>query len=173
MNSVAIKALNALRHAVCRFAAFGLAVLFGVFCATNAHAQIGATDQTRPHGQVGMHPPTKPATAPPRVPVSTQVEAPKTTPAGEQFFMIASLDQSKSEILLKRPDEVTLLVNATPKTQYIDENGRPLKLSDIRAGDAVWVIASGGAQPAAIRIRKGQMTVAELHRYYLDYPEIK
>jgi hypothetical protein len=117
---------------------------------------------------MAMHPPTSPP-----VPASTKVETPKTTAAGEQFFMIASLDQSKSEILLKRPDEVTLLLNTTPKTQFFDENGKPLKLSDLRAGDTVWVISSGDAHPTALRLRKGQMTIAELHRYYLDYPEIK
>jgi hypothetical protein len=117
---------------------------------------------------MGLRPPTAP-----RVPVSTKVETPKTTENGEQFFIVASLDQSKSEILFKRPDEVTLLMNATPKTQYADENGKPLKLSDLRAGDTVWVTTTGGAEPTAVRVRKGQMTIAELHRYYLDYPEIK
>lgn len=117
---------------------------------------------------MAMHPPT---TLP--VPASTKVETPKTDSSGEQFYIIASLDQSKSEILLKRPDEVTLLLNATPKTQYFDETGKALKLSDLRAGDTVWVTSTGGAQPTAVRIRKGQMTIAELHRYYLDYAEIK
>ncbi len=117
---------------------------------------------------MGMHPPTT-AT----VPASTKVQTAKTNVKGEQFFIIASLDQSKSEILVKRPDEVTLLLNTTPKTQYFDENGKALKLSDLRAGDTVWATSTGGAQPTAIQIRKGQMTVADLHRYYLDYAEIK
>jgi len=117
-----------------------------------------------------MHPPTT-VTVP--VPASTKVQTAKTNVKGEQFFIIASLDQSKSEILVKRPDEVTLLLNTTPKTQYFDENGKPLKLSDLRAGDTVWATSTGGAQPTAVQIRKGQMTVADLHRYYLDYSEIK
>jgi len=146
--------------------------LLGVSGTMVAHAQTQpqapAPGTMRPHGQMAMHPP-----AAPPVPASTKVETAKTTEKGEQFFIIASLDQSKSEILLKRPDEVTELLNATPKTQYFDDNGKPLKLSDLRAGDTVWVTSSGGASPTAIRIRKGQMTVADLHRYYLDYPEIK
>ncbi len=117
---------------------------------------------------MGVHPP-----ATPPVPVGTKVETPKLNAKGEQFFIVASLDQAKSEILLKRPDEVTLLLNATPKTQYFDENGKPLKLSDLRAGDTVWVTSTAGAHPTAISVRKGEMTVAELHRYYLDYSEIK
>ncbi|MGA8872486.1 MAG: hypothetical protein WB460_15170 [Candidatus Acidiferrales bacterium] len=151
------------------YAGSWLAALMGMSCP--ASAQAPPPGQTmRPHGQTGMHPPTG-ATVP--VPATTKVATPKTNAKGEQFFIIASLDQSKSEILVKRPDEVTLLLNATPKTQYFDENGKPLKLSDLRAGDTVWVTSTGGAQPTAIRIRKGQMTLADLHRYYLDYAEIK
>ena len=169
MNKTCSNAANAQRRATW-LAALVLVALVGMWCPMSARAQAPAPGQPmRPHGQVGMHPPT----ITPQVPASTKVETAKTNAKGEQFFIVASLDQSKSEILLKRPDEVTELLNATPKTQYFDENGKPLKLSDLRAGDTVWVTSSGGAHPTAIRIRKGQMTVAELHRYYLDYPEIK
>lgn len=98
------------------------------------------------------------------------------TGSGEEFFIIASMDQSKSQLLLKRPTEVTMLVKATDKTQYSDENGKPLHLSDLRAGDTVWVVSSKSGSsdgPTAIRVRKGPMTLTELHKYYLDYPEIK
>jgi hypothetical protein len=99
----------------------------------------------------------------------------KPTPAGEQFFIVASIDQPKSQVLLKRPTEVTLLAQVNAKTRILDEDGKPIQLSDLRAGDTVWVtlrpVSSGEA--TAVQIRKGPMTVAELHRYYLDYPEIK
>ena len=97
----------------------------------------------------------------------------KRTPAGEEFYIVASVDQPKSELLLKRPSEVTLLMKVNAKTKYQDESGKAIPLSDFRAGDTVWVVSSGGAEPTAIRIRKGGMTISELHRYYLDYPEIK
>lgn len=171
MNRICRNAARTLRSGCSWFAMLALAALLGMSCVASAQAPASrpAPGQTmRPHGQLAMHPPTTPP-----VPVSTKVETPKTTPSGEQFYIIASLDQSKSEILLKRPDEVTLLLNATPKTQYFDETGKALKLSDLRAGDTVWVTSTGGAQPTAVRIRKGQMTIAELHRYYLDYAEIK
>jgi hypothetical protein len=172
MNKVHRNIASMPRYMGAWLAALALAALLGMSCATSAHAQMAPPGQMRPHGQAGMHPPLHPPITPP-VPVSTKVETPKTNAKGEQFFIIASLDQSKSEILVKRPDEVTLLLNTTPKTQYLDENGKPLKLSDLRAGDTVWVKATGGAHPTAIQIRKGQMTVADLHRYYLDYAEIK
>lgn len=170
MNKICVNFARSLRGAGSLLAALAVVAFAGMAFATSARAQQGAPGQVRPHGQMGMHPPTT-ATAP--APASTQVETPKKNSKGEQFFIVASVDQAKSEILLKRPDEVTLLLNTTPKTQYSDENGKPLKLSDLRAGDTAWVASSGGAQPTAISIRRGQMTVADLHRYYLDYPEIK
>ncbi len=98
----------------------------------------------------------------------------KKTPAGEEFFIVASIDQSKAELLLKRPTEVTMLAKITGKAQCFDENGKPIHSSDLRAGDTVWVVTSGAGEGAtATRIRKGPMTVADLHKYYLDYPVIK
>jgi hypothetical protein len=170
MNKIRMNIASAPPYAPSWLAALALVVLLGISCATSTQGQTPTPPPTRPHGQLGMQPLAR-ARVP--VPVSTKVETPKTTSTGEQFFIVASLDQSKSEILFKRPDEVTLLMNATPKTQYFDENGKPLKLGDLRAGDTVWVTTTGGAQPAAVRVRKGQMTIAELHAYYLDYPEIK
>jgi hypothetical protein len=96
----------------------------------------------------------------------------KKTSAGEKFYIVASLDQSKSQLLLKLPSEVTMLMGVTPTTPIQDENGAPLKLSDLRTGDTVWVTSSG-SDAAAAHIRKGRMTIADLHRYYLDYPAIK
>lgn len=96
------------------------------------------------------------------------------TAAGEEFFIVASIDQSKSQLLLKRPTEVTSLAKVTPKTQYLEEKGMPIKLSDLRAGDTVWAVTTGSDGNLTItRLRKGPMTVAQLHQYYLDYPEIK
>jgi len=97
----------------------------------------------------------------------------KKTSTGEEFFIVASVDQAKSQLLLKQPREVTTLMKVNDKTQYADDTGKPIHLSNFRAGDTVWVLSSNSAEPTAIRIRKGQMTVADLHRYYLDYPEIK
>lgn len=99
--------------------------------------------------------------------------AQKKTSTGEEFFIVASVDQAKSQLLLKRPSEVTTLLKVNNKTQYADDTGKPIHLSNLRAGDTVWVLSSNPADPTAIRIRKGQMTVADLHRYYLDYAEIK
>ena len=124
----------------------------------------GAAGYAHAHGTSPAVPPAASGLAPPG----------RKTPAGETFYIVASLDQSKSQLLLKLPTEVTMLMGVTAATQIQDENGASLKLSDLRAGDTVWVTSSGSAAaPTAVHIRKGQMTSADLHRYYLDYPEIK
>jgi hypothetical protein len=98
----------------------------------------------------------------------------KKTSAGEQFFIVASVDLQKSQLLLKHPTEVTLLAHVDDKTKYLDSTGKPIQLSSLRAGDTVWVTLSNAPSGAtAVRVRKGEMTSAELHRYYLNYPEIK
>ena len=53
----------------------------------------------------------------------------KKTPTGEQFFIVASVDLQKSQLLLKRPTEVTLLVHVDDKTKYLDSAGKPAQLS--------------------------------------------
>lgn len=98
----------------------------------------------------------------------------KKTPAGEQFFIVASVDLQRSQLLLKYPTEVTQLMKVDGSTKFVDDSGQPLKLSDFRAGDTVWVTSrTSGGEVSAIHVRKGQMDDADLHRYYLDYAEIK
>jgi hypothetical protein len=91
---------------------------------------------------------------------------------GESFYIIASVDRAKSQILLKLPTEVTILVKVDAKTQYVDETGKSITLNDLQTGATVWVTAPAGQEPTAAKIRKGPMTVADLHRIYLDYPVI-
>ena len=98
----------------------------------------------------------------------------RATAAGERFYIVASVDLQKSQILLKYPTEVTVLMKVDDSTKLANDSGKALQLSDFRAGDTVWVNSSNGKDGVtAIRIRKGEMTVADLHRYYLDYGEIK
>jgi hypothetical protein len=92
---------------------------------------------------------------------------------GESFFIVASVDRARSQILLKRPTEVTIMMKVDGKTQYVDENGKPIQLADLQTGATVWVIAPAGQEPTASHIRKGPMTVEALHQIYLDYPAIK
>ncbi len=88
---------------------------------------------------------------------------------GEEFFIVSSVDIKKKQIVLKRPTEVTELVLVNEMTVSQDEQGKPVPVKDLRAGDTVYVttapLAGGGR--VALRIRKGPMTPEELHRRYL------
>jgi hypothetical protein len=133
-------------------------------------------DGSAPVGE-HRHGPPGAAGAPPSGSGSSGTAAAKTVTghvSGEQFYIVSSVDPAKQELLLKEPKEVTLLMKLSDATQYADDTGKAIKLSDLRAGDTVWVTSTGSSgEPTAVRIRIGQMTLADLHRYYLDYPEIK
>ncbi len=95
---------------------------------------------------------------------------------GEDFYIISSVDLPKSQILLKRPTEVTVLIQVNKQTRIADQSGKSIPLSGLRAGSTVWIHsapAEGSAVPLAVSIREGPMTVGELHRLYLDYPVIQ
>jgi hypothetical protein len=151
-----------------------LVLLAGVVISSGADAQ---TTNHPMHPRPGMAPPvaTAPSTSRAFVPASAYSSVPvKKTAAGEQFFIVASLDLQKSQLLLKYPTEVTLLVKTTNQTKFVDDSGKSMKLSDLRTGDTVWLTSTGTADSTtALNVRKGEMTVANLHHYYLDYSEIK
>jgi hypothetical protein len=180
MNSGALQIL--------RRAALSLVLLLQATVLTTGVLALGqrpsAGEPPSREGKPGAMPPkethvqgTAPAGMPPAVihplPLTPSVPI-KKTPAGEQFFIVASVDLQKSQLLLKYPTEVTLLMRVDGSTKFADESGKPLKLSDFRAGDTVWVTsANEKGDVAALRVRKGGMGVADLHRYYLNYAEIK
>jgi hypothetical protein len=87
-------------------------------------------------------------------------------PPADQFFIISSVDPAKHELLVKEPTEVTQLMRVDDETKYFDRQGNPATLSDLRAGDTVFVTSSPKTGVAR-EIRKGPMTVNELQRRYL------
>jgi hypothetical protein len=91
--------------------------------------------------------------------------------ADEQFFIVSSVDLQKDQIVLKRPTEVTQLVQVGDKTVIRDEEGKTIPLKTLRAGDTVYVAFAAGAESprVAARIRKAPMTVEELHRRYVPF----
>jgi hypothetical protein len=98
-------------------------------------------------------------------------KAPAPPAANEQFFIVSSVDLRKDQIVLKRPTEVTQLVEVNDKTVIRDEEGKTIQLKNLRAGDTVYVaLAAGAEQPLlAASIRKAPMTVEELHRRYVPF----
>jgi hypothetical protein len=95
--------------------------------------------------------------------------APRAGSSDEQFFIISSVDLKRNQLVLKRPTEVTVLMDVNDKTVVLDEKGKPLHLKDLRAGDTVFVTSrkDDDDTPLATRIRKGYMTPEEVHRRYL------
>jgi hypothetical protein len=87
----------------------------------------------------------------------------------EEFFIVSSLDTAHGRIVLKRPTEVTLLMRVSEQTAYRDEQGRPLRLADLRTGDTAYITyrQSPAGEPTARLVRRGPMTVQELQRRYL------
>jgi hypothetical protein len=96
------------------------------------------------------------------------VAAPAPVPGErEEFFMISSIDAARGRIVLKRPTEVTLLMQVSGQTVYRDEQGKPLRLADLRTGDTAYIAyRQNAAPPTALRLRLGAMTVQELQRRY-------
>jgi hypothetical protein len=97
------------------------------------------------------------------------VAAPAAQGDREEFFIVSSLDAARGRIVLKRPTEVTLLMQVTAQTAYRDEQGKPLRLADLRTGDTAYITyrQSPGGAPTALLVRLGPMTIQELQRRYL------
>src|ERR1019366_750445 len=83
------------------------------------------------------------------------------TSGRDEFFVISSIDKAHNAMILLRPTQITATIYVTPKTQFADENGKPLKLSDFRTGDTIFVTYA--LQPdktlAAVSVHKGMMTM--------------
>jgi len=92
---------------------------------------------------------------------------------GDEFFIISSVDLKKQQLVLKRPTEVTELMQVDDKTQILNEAGKPLTLKNLRAGDTVFIASrlTPNGERIATRIRQGPMTLEEVHRRYLGYGE--
>lgn len=102
-------------------------------------------------------------------PLAAAQKQPARAPSTEEFFIISSVDLKKNQLVLKRPTEVTVLMDVTDKTVCVDEKGKAVHLKELRAGDTVFVTFQrkpDGALEAG-RIRMGYMTLEEVHRRYL------
>ena len=94
-------------------------------------------------------------------------------PAGDEFFIVSSVDSDKGTVVVKRPTETTLTIRVTDRTRCVGLKGEAIRFTDLRAGDTVFIASTptptpGGLQ-AASSIRRGPMTVEELHRRYLRF----
>jgi hypothetical protein len=93
------------------------------------------------------------------------------SPPRDEFFIISSVDVVRARLVLKRPTEVTVLMQVPASTVIADDHGAVLHLANLRAGDTIYAVASAGPGGGlvATSIRRGAMTVAELHRRMLRF----
>ncbi|HYM59899.1 MAG TPA: hypothetical protein VEZ11_03285 [Thermoanaerobaculia bacterium] len=89
----------------------------------------------------------------------------------DEFFIISSVDAAHGRLVVKRPTDGTVVLIVTDKTAIRDERGEPLRMASLRSGDTIYAVAV--AKPAgeitASSIRRGPMTVEQLHRRYLRF----
>jgi hypothetical protein len=97
--------------------------------------------------------------------VRAQVQA---KAGNDEFFVISSVDKSHNALVLLRPTEITTTVSVNDKTKYVDENGKAIKVTDLRTGDTIFVTyATQNNALTATNVRKGMMTTAEMRKRYL------
>jgi hypothetical protein len=97
--------------------------------------------------------------------VRAQVQA---KAGNDEFFIISSVDKTHNALVLLRPTEITSTIGVNDKTKYVDENGKPLKLTDFRTGDTIFVTYSTQSNSlVAQSVHKGMMTTAEMRKRYL------
>jgi hypothetical protein len=97
--------------------------------------------------------------------VRAQVQA---KAGNDEFFVISSIDKTHNALVLLRPTQITATVGVSDKTKYVDEKGKPIKLTDLRTGDTIFVTYSTQNDTlVAQSVRKGMMTTAEMRKRYL------
>lgn len=90
--------------------------------------------------------------------------------SADEFYLVSSVDRAHNTLVLMHPWQVTQTVTVTDKTQYVDDQGKPMKLTDLRAGDTIFATAHTDKGNVTVdKIRKGVMTVSELRKRYLPY----
>ncbi|HKW90004.1 MAG TPA: hypothetical protein VJN21_14730 [Candidatus Acidoferrales bacterium] len=106
-------------------------------------------------------------------PLPAQMRKTPSESRGEQFYVISSVDMQKHQIVFMRPTQLTVVATTNDQTTYVGEQSQQkLALKDLRAGQTVWatIRKDKSGDLTVARVREGAMTVAELHRLYLDYP---
>jgi len=97
--------------------------------------------------------------------VRAQVQAKS---GNDEFFVISSVDKTHSGLILLLPTEITATISVNDKTKFVDENGKSIKVSDLRTGDTIFVTyATQNNALVATSVRKGMMTTAEMRKRYL------
>ena len=100
-----------------------------------------------------------------------RASAQSTGKASDEFFVISSIDRTKHLLVLLQATEISETMSIADKTQYFDQKGKALKLTDLRSGDTVYISyhKQQDGTLLADKVTEGVMTVSELRRRYVPY----
>ncbi len=100
---------------------------------------------------------------------SSAAPAKLTGPSTDEFFVISSIDRTHHALVLLRATQITATLDVEDKTQFVGEDNKPLKLTDFRTGDTIFVVYGKRSDGSLVaqHVRKGMMTMAELRKRYL------
>jgi hypothetical protein len=100
---------------------------------------------------------------------SSTAPAKLTGPSTDEFFVISSIDRTHHALVLLRATQITATLDVEDKTQFVGEDNKPLKLTDFRTGDTIFVVYGKRSDGSLVaqHVRKGMMTMAELRKRYL------
>jgi len=153
---------------------WSLVLLLATACVGVAAAQSAPPAQSHAHAQSQAAPPPAPTVPADQAAARAKAEAaaPKLKAPADagDFYIVSSISTAQKQIVLKLPTEVTLLVQTNAQSQFLDEQGKPLTLKDLRAGDTVYVVVQKGTTgtPIVQKLQRGGMTVDELHKKYMS-----
>jgi hypothetical protein len=141
-----------------------------VFGSAAVSAQSATATPPKSATKSAAKPAAKPAAATTAAPSGSSAASKPTSTTSDEFFVVSSVEKVNNQynLVLLRVTETTATMLVTDKTQIVDETGKPLKVTDLRAGDTLFVSYSSGAGGAltATHVRKGIMTLAELRSRY-------
>ncbi len=86
-----------------------------------------------------------------------------------EFFIVSEVRLKRHQLVLELPTQITKVMFLNDKTVFENKQGRRLPLTDMRAGDTVYVTyAQESGNAVALTIRQGPMTVAILRQRYFN-----
>lgn len=105
--------------------------------------------------------------------VSTGSAALSATKAGgarehrDEFFIVSEVNLKRHRLVLEMPTQITMVMHVNKSTVFENKKGRRLPLTDIRAGDTVYITyLREDHSSTALTIRRGPMTIVILHARY-------
>jgi hypothetical protein len=96
-------------------------------------------------------------------------KAPHSRETRNEFFIISEVRLKRQQLVLEMPTQITKVMFLNDKTVFENRKGQRLPLTDMRAGQTVYVnYVQEDGKAVALTIRQGPMTVTILHDRYFN-----